>query len=171
MPGLAPGIRVLAPHECVWLNDAPVIMRPIMLSRLAERLLDAARAFRFGVVGIAATVAYLGLVNLLAVPVGPLTPFHAHLVALCISISVSYLGHHAFTFARKGRHRVYFSRFAAITALLFVLSSVLAYVCDAMLHLSAAVISLTITVLYPAASYLLHTLWTFADERKPATLP
>jgi putative flippase GtrA len=142
-----------------------------MLPRLAERLLDAARAFRFGVVGAAATVAYLGLVNLLAVPVGPLTPFHGHLVALSVSIGVSYGGHHAFTFARKGRHRVYLSRFALITALLFVLSGALAYVCDATLHLSAAVISVIVTVLYPAASYLLHTLWTFADERKPATLP
>jgi putative flippase GtrA len=142
-----------------------------MLPRLAERLLDATRAFRFGVVGLSATLAYLGLVNLLAVPVGPLTPFHAHLVALCMSIGVSYAGHHAFTFARKGRHRVYFSRFAIITALLFVLSSVLAYVCDATLHLSAAVISVTITVLYPAASYLFHSLWTFAEERNPATMP
>jgi putative flippase GtrA len=138
-----------------------------MLQRLAERLLDAARAFRFGLVGVTASLVYLGLVNLLAVPLGPLAPFHAHLVALTCSIGVSYFGHHAFTFARKGRHRFYFRRFAIITALLFVLSSALAFICDATLHLSAAVISVMITVLYPAASYLLHSLWTFAEERKP----
>jgi putative flippase GtrA len=138
-----------------------------MLSRFAERLLDAARAFRFGLVGATASLAYLGLVNLLAVPLGPLAPFHAHLVALCCSIGVSYVGHHAFTFARKGRHRFYFRRFVIISALLFVLSSALAFICDATLHLSAGVISVTITVLYPAASYLFHSLWTFAEERKP----
>ena len=52
-----------------------------MPAGLAERLLDAARAFRFGLVGISATLTYLGIVNLAAVPIGPLTPFHAHLVA------------------------------------------------------------------------------------------
>src|ERR1700722_11280307 len=106
-----------------------------MLSRLVEQLLDAARAFRFGLVGITASLAYLGLVNLLARPLGPLTPFEAHLVALCCSVGVSYAGHHAFTFVRKGRHRFYLGRFAMITALLFVLSSVLAFLCDATLHL------------------------------------
>jgi putative flippase GtrA len=139
----------------------------------AERLLDATRVFRFGLVGIAATLTYLGIVNLVAVPVGPLSPFMAHLIGLSSSIVLSYAGHHAFTFARKGRHGVYFRRFAVITAALFILTSALAYACDRFLHLPATIISGLITVLYPCGSYLAHTLWTFAEERgnHPAQLP
>ena len=139
-----------------------------MQTGLRARLLDVARAVRFGIVGISATLTYLVLANLLAVPLGPMTAFHAHVAAICCSILVSYTGHHAFTFARKGRHGFYFGRFAAITALLFVLTSALAYAMDADLHLPALVISIAVTVLYMAASFVLHSLWTFVAEREPA---
>ena len=133
-----------------------------MKSPLADRIFNAARLFRFGVVGCTASLAYLALVNLLAVPIGPLTPFAAHLIALTFGIGISYAGHHAFTFGHKGGHRVYFTRFAVTTAVLFVLAGAVAYVCDRQLHLPAALISLLVTVLYPSLSYLTHTLWTFA---------
>ena len=142
-----------------------------MFSRLVNRLLDVARAFRFGLVGISTTLTYLGVVNLVAVPVGPLSPFHAHLIGLCCSIGLSYAGHHAFTFARKGRHRVYFRRFAIITAALFLLSSAIAFACDHYLHLPAAIISVLITVLYPGGSYFAHSVWTFAEERGSRSAP
>lgn len=142
-----------------------------MPAGLAERLLDAARALRFGLVGISATVTYLGIVNLAAVPIGPLTPFHAHLLGLGGSIALSYAGHHAFTFGRKGRHGFYFRRFAVITAMLFVLSSAGAFVCDHYLHFPAAIISLLVAGLYPCCSYLLHSLWTFAEARGDGSAP
>jgi putative flippase GtrA len=138
---------------------------------VAGRLLDAARVFRFGLVGIAATLTYLGIVNLVAVPIGPLSPFAAHLIGLSCSIVLSYAGHHAFTFARKGRHGVYAWRFAVITAALFMLTSAIAYACDRFLHLPAVFISVLITVLYPCGSYLSHTLWTFAEERASHSAP
>lgn len=142
-----------------------------MVLPLAARLFDAAQAFRFGMVGVFATLTYLGIVNLLAVPVGPLSPFHAHLVALSSSIGVSYAGHHAFTFARKGRHGFYARRFACITAALFVLTSAVAFACDRYLHLSAALISVLVTMLYPGGSYLAHSLWTFAEARADRSAP
>lgn len=142
-----------------------------MFSGLADRLLDVARAFRFGLVGISATLIYLGIVNLVAVPIGPLSPFHAHLLGLCGSIALSYAGHHAFTFARKGRHRVYFRRFATITAVLFMLTSAVAFACDHYLHLPAVIISVLITVLYPCGSYFAHSLWTFAEEKGNRSAP
>ena len=142
-----------------------------MFSGLVTRLRDGARAFRFGLVGVATTLTYLGVVNLVAVPVGPLSPFHAHLVGLCCSIGLSYAGHHAFTFARKGRHSVYFRRFAIITAALFLLSSAVAFACDRYLGLPAGIISLLIAVLYPCGSYVAHSLWTFADVRGSRSAP
>jgi putative flippase GtrA len=136
-----------------------------MKAHLADRFFDAARAFRFGLVGITGTLTYLALVNLLAVPIGPLTPFTAHLVGLTLSIGVSYAGHHAFTFGHKGRHRVYLFRFAVTTAVLFVVVSAVAYVADRVLGLPAALISVLVTVIYPPLSYLTHTLWTFAEAK------
>jgi putative flippase GtrA len=135
-------------------------------SGVSVRLFDTARAFRFSVVGIAATLTYLGLVNGLAAPIGTLSTFEAHLIGLSTGIVVSYLGHHAYTFRRKGRHGFYFWRFVAITAILFVAASAIAYAGDRWLGLPALVISLVVTVLYPAGSYLLHTLWTFAGAER-----
>jgi putative flippase GtrA len=133
---------------------------------LVARLFDVARMVRYFLVGIAATGTYLGVFNLVAVPIGRFTPFTGHLAGLAVSIVVSYCGHHAFTFRRSGDHGHYFARYVVITATLSLSSSILAFVLDRSFHLSAATISLTITALYPGISYLLHTLWTFAEHRK-----
>ncbi len=132
---------------------------------LGARLFDLTRLVRYGVVGIAATATYLLVFNLVALPVGPFSPFAGHLAGLSVSILVSYAGHHGFTFRRSGLHTRYFTRFVAITATLSLLSSAIAFFCDRYLGLSAAAISLLISALYPGASYLLHTLWTFAEHR------
>jgi putative flippase GtrA len=131
-------------------------------------LFDRARAFRFGLVGISATLAYLVIVNLVAVPVGPLSPFAAHVFALAASIGVSYGGHHAYTFRRDGDHGFYMRRFAAITAAIFVLTSAFAFACDRYLRLPAAAISVMVAVLYPALSYVFHSLWTFEERHRAA---
>jgi putative flippase GtrA len=136
---------------------------------LSERLLDWTRAVRFGVVGIGATLAYLVLANLIAVPIGPASPFVAHVIALTSSIWISYVGHHSFTFRLSGQHGVHFSRFTIVTAVLFALATAFAYGCDRGLHMSALAISVLVAVLYPAASYVIHSLWTFTDERRTKT--
>jgi putative flippase GtrA len=137
-----------------------------MIAGLKHRLFDIAHAFRFSLVGIAATLTYLAVVNLTARPLGPLTPFEGHLAGLACSIGVSYGGHHKLTFRRVGRHAYYFRRFAAITAALVLLTSVFAFVCDHYLRLPAAAISVMVALLYPALSYLLHSLWTFEERRR-----
>lgn len=134
-------------------------------------ILDVARAIRFGVVGLTATAAYLALVNLLAVPVGPLAPFPAHLVALSSATVLSYAGHHSFTFRRKGGHGLYLSRFTLVTAGLFLFTSAVAFACDRWGHYPASVISVVVAILYPATSYLVHCLWTFAEGGKPGEKP
>jgi putative flippase GtrA len=136
---------------------------------LSERLLDWTRATRFGAVGITATLAYLVLANLIAVPIGPASPFVAHVIALSGSIWISYAGHHRFTFRLNGGHGVHFSRFTIVTAALFALATAFAYGCDRGLHMPALAISILVAVLYPAASYVIHSLWTFADQRRGKT--
>jgi putative flippase GtrA len=138
---------------------------------LSERLFDWTRAARFGAVGIAATLSYLVLSNLIAVPVGPASPFVAHVIALTASVWISYAGHHRFTFRLNGGHGIHFSRFTIVTAALFALAAAFAYGCDRGLHMPALEISIMVAVLYPAASYVIHSLWTFADHRREKTDP
>jgi hypothetical protein len=66
-------------------------------------------------------------------------------------------------------HGVHFSRFTIVTAALFALATVFAYGCDRGLHMPALAISILVAVLYPAASYVIHSLWTFADQRRGKT--
>jgi putative flippase GtrA len=140
-----------------------------MHADLADRLFNVARAARFSLVGAAATATYLVVANLVAMPLGPLSPFVAHLAGLGCSVLVSYGGHHAFTFRRVGAHVHYARRFAVITAILVTLTSLFAFVCDRALGLPAIAISVMVTVLYPAGSYVLHSLWTFAERRAHST--
>jgi len=174
MPGLVWGNLVLRPGG----NDStdaeryrqvfPDPAAGLNLKRLCARLFDLARMARYATVGIAATATYLAVFNLVAAPLGPGRPFTGHLAGLCLSILVSYTGHHAYTFRRSGLHGRYFARFVVITAALSVLSSAAAFACDRTGY-SAAAISLLVTMVYPAGSYLLNTLWTFAEQqRSPA---
>ena len=140
-----------------------------MHSALADKLLNLinlARAFRFGVVGVIAAGVYLAVFNLVAAPIGPLPGFAANLAALSVSILVSYFGHHAYTFRLAGEHVFHFTKFAIVTAILIVLSTVVAYLCDRYGHYPPYVTSLVIVVLYPCLSYVTHCLWTFGAARK-----
>jgi putative flippase GtrA len=137
-----------------------------MLSRLQEQLLDWARALRYGMVGISTAALYFVLINLCAKPIGWLSPFAANVLALTISVSASYLGHHAFTFRKSGQHQLYMRRFGIVTAGIFVIVSVLAWVGDEVFHLPALAISIMVSLAYPVLSYILHSLWTFAEAHQ-----
>lgn len=133
---------------------------------LREKLLDTGRALRFGLVGIASSAVYLLLFNLTAQPIGPLSALSAHVAALGCGIAVSYSGHHLYTFRRTGGHALYFSKFVITTAALFALTSGVAFAGDRWMGYPPAVISMINVVLYPALSYVIHSVWTFGDARK-----
>lgn len=107
---------------------------------------------------------YLALVNLGARPIGPLSPFSAHLFALSISLGISYFGHHGFTFRRSGRHGRFLTRFGVTTMVIFLAVSIMAWVGDKVLQLPAIVISSFVVVVYAALSLVLHSLWTFVHS-------
>lgn len=90
----------------------------------------------------------------------------ASLAAQLLSLLYSYLAQKAFTFGIAGAHTRYGPRFVLSTALLVVSAQGVVWTVDAAGAGEAAAL-LTNAVYYPAASFLLHFLWTFTEPETP----
>ena len=130
---------------------------------LTIRKTTLARLVRFAIVGGFSTITFLlaqyVFVGLLALPVmaGPTLSF-------AISLAVSYFGHHAITFRRSGAHFRYGPKFVVVTALMLIVSNLMAY---GMVTISGANYlwsSALIALVYPAGSFVLQNLWVFAER-------
>ena len=78
---------------------------------------------RFAVVGLVATGVYFGITAGLGSRVVGMEPVTASTLGFLVSVLVSYLGHHRFTFRVSGRHGFYLPRFLFVTLSLFFLST------------------------------------------------
>lgn len=130
---------------------------------------DILLVLRFGLVGIAATAAYLGL-GLLLIETGFLPLVIGNALAFTAAVLVSYLGHHRFTFRADGEHGFHFPRFVAITVTLFLASNMLLLAAVERFALRPVVGMLLVAVLYPLASFALHNAWTFPARRRRQSL-
>lgn len=117
------------------------------------------RILRFGLVGVAATALYVALAHLF-LAVGASVEL-AHVAATGLSLVFSYLAQKAVTFRVSGDHRRYGPRFAIATAGLVTVSSAAVAALSAAGFADGAVV-IGNAVVYPAASFLVHTFWTFA---------
>ena len=82
-----------------------------------------------------------------------------------ISLTLSYVGHHRFTYGKEGEHIVYIPRFATTTVILLIVSNVAAYVLiDRGAH-NYLIASAAIAVIYPVGSLMLNTFFVFAMKR------
>jgi putative flippase GtrA len=125
---------------------------------------------RFGVVGVAATLTYLGL-NIYALrPITDAAPAVGNALAQGLSLLVSYLGHKYVTFRSDTPHRRDLVRFL-LSTVVAVLACSLAF--EAMVGLGLGVVgaSLVVAVLYPAISFVLHFAWTFRAPAPSRTAP
>jgi putative flippase GtrA len=113
---------------------------------------------RFGVVGIGATLVYLG-VSLFLLDRG-LAPHPTNLVAFVISIVASYLGHYFFTYRSDANHLRMGSRFVMVTAGLMALSAALHHTA-LLFGATPQVAALFVTVAYPPLSFALNHFWAF----------
>jgi putative flippase GtrA len=125
-----------------------------------------AQLVRFAIVGGFSTIMFLlaqyVFVGLLALPVMAGTT-----LSFAVSLAVSYFGHHAITFQRSGAHFRYGPRFIVVTALMLLVSNLMAY---GMVTISGANYlwsSAVIALVYPAGSFVLQNLWVFAERTAP----
>ncbi len=118
--------------------------------------------FRFGVVGVAATVLHVSIGLALHV-IWNVPPFWANLIAFCMSFSVSYAGNHRWTFKSTATHGSSAPRFAIATALGLVLNQGIVYVVTTLLQGPYPVALALIVTLVPPISYLLGRFWVFRN--------
>ena len=119
----------------------------------------ALRTLRFAAVGSAATILYLSIAYL-GVYLGG-EAIQVHVVAYLVSVLASYIGQKVYTFGIIDQNRKYGARFILANLILMVtqLTLVIGLVLYSPLNEYAV---LTVSALYfPAASFLIHTLWTF----------
>ena len=116
--------------------------------------------FRFGCVGVLATVTHLGVVALL-VPMG-MHPLLANIFAFITAFSISYLGHRFWTFGeRVTSHVTSVTRFFGVAILSFVLNEFLYFL---FLHFTAFPYLLSlflVLIIVTPITFLLSRLWAF----------
>lgn len=120
---------------------------------------------RFGVVGVAATLTYFAVTTILGRPPIGINSVAANALGVFASLWVSYFGHHRYTFDVPGQHERYLPRFLIVTAGLFLLSSAAMALGRNVWALDHTLVTALIAVFFPLISFLLNSLWTFAQKR------
>ena len=127
---------------------------------------------RFGVVGTAASTAYL-VSSLILLGVG-IPPATVNVAAFATSLTLSYLGQYYFTYRASGAHKRLSRRYAITTLTLLAVCSALHWSLI-WLKVSPPFASLTVTLIYPSLSFLFNHGWAFgrgrstdADDGSPA---
>lgn len=138
-----------------------------MIARVKSLLQDPdfiQRGVRFLVVGLGCTALYF--VIAIGLVYAKLHVTVAHIIAYAISITASYAAQKILTFRIRGDHRRAAPRFIIATAAIAAVQFAL------IVGLSKAGLDDRLTVListlyYPAASFVVHSLWTFAPQARP----
>jgi putative flippase GtrA len=125
---------------------------------------NVARLGRFGMVGVVATFIYFAITTILGRPPIGMDPLAANTLGVAASLSVSYFGHHRYTFRMLGEHERYLPRFLIVMAGLFLLSTVAMAIARYVWVLDHSLVTASIAVCCPFVSYLLNLLWTFSHN-------
>lgn len=129
-------------------------------------------AWRFGLVGIAATLTHAGIALALTVS-GVAHPLVANLIAFLVAFLVSFLGHHFWSFpdpaSTKQRRRRRMLRFFVLAFAGFSANSIALAGWLAWVPLPDAIGVLVSIGLIPLVTYLGARLWAFAEPAAETT--
>ncbi|MEL6765657.1 MAG: GtrA family protein [Pseudomonadota bacterium] len=117
------------------------------------------RIFRFGIVGVAATITHaLGVFAF--VELAGLSPSLANPVAFVIAVPVSYFGHYFFTYGASSAHGETMLRFIAVSGTSFAVSQVIVMGMEALGGPYEIAVAIFV-VLVPATNFVLFNLLVF----------
>jgi putative flippase GtrA len=121
---------------------------------------DLARLVRYGISGGASALTHFGVGLLLAegMHVRPVAASTAGFVA---SIAVSYGLQHAWVFRSSAAHTVAGSRFLTVTAIAFLLNTVILWTGTEVLTAPFVLVQAVALVAIPVVNYALNSRWTF----------
>jgi putative flippase GtrA len=124
----------------------------------------------FGLVGATATAIYFGVaIVLYAIPPFDAYPASAAFVASVASFLWSYAGHHHFTFHKTGSHYFYLPRFLTISIVLSAMAVCGTYFAIHSFGVDYQASILSVTILYPLASFALNRSWVFGERHAGAS--
>jgi putative flippase GtrA len=138
--------------------SSQVAAAEVSAARLALRELF--RLARFGIVGTAAALCYAST-SFLIVWAGLSGSISATMVGQLAAALISYYGHLHFSFRVEPNHRKFVWRFLIVALTTFALNLLLTWSLTSILHAPYQVPIAVVTVVLPAASYLVNRLWVF----------
>jgi putative flippase GtrA len=127
-------------------------------------VIEIGRLFRFGLTGIAATLAYAGS-TIVLVKYGSLGPVSAAIVGYLVGAMVSYFGHLHFSFRVEPNHARFVWRFVLTAAITFPATIIVTYLITDVLHWSYQIAIAVVTLLNPAIGYFCFRFWVFFPSR------
>ena len=128
---------------------------------------EAARLFRFCLVGICVTLSFL-FASTVANEVFGFPPVLATIVGQIAAIGISYIGHSSFSFRVRTDHSTYLWRYLVIVVLSFGIAVGLTWLITDLMGFSPRIATAVVAVLIPIISYLCNRLWVFSPGLAPA---
>lgn len=125
-----------------------------------------ATARRFAVTGALATAVHV-LVAYTALLVVAVSPFSANLVAFCVALAFSYIGHARWTFRRPGLGLLEFVRFSGVAVCAFAAGNGFLLACKLYALPDGVALGFSIAVV-PAVSFLLSRALVFREVKPEA---
>lgn len=116
--------------------------------------------FRFGIVGIAATLVHVAAMVFYVEALG-ITPVFANLLAFLTALPVSYLGNFHWTFSVRGEHSRRLPRFVFTQSIGFGSSQSIVFVFVELLTIDYKAALAVVVATVPALTYLASRLWVF----------
>ena len=119
--------------------------------------------FKFGLVGLFSTLTYYFTAIYLREVLFGLTVNVTNLLAYCIAMIVSYVGHYFWTYKAQSNHGVTITKYIISALLGSALNSAIIYICmrSFMPYKLAMVVAI---VLVPAVAYVINKKWVFRDK-------
>lgn len=131
-----------------------------------QPIVEFGRLFRFGIVGIVATLVYAGA-TLFTIEILHLAPVLSSIVGQLTATGVSYFGHSMFSFAVQADHKTYLFRFLVILMLTFALNAGVTWLLSDVLQISHRISVAVITVLIPMVNFICNRYWVFLPGLQP----
>ncbi|MDF2116090.1 GtrA family protein [Roseiarcaceae bacterium H3SJ34-1] len=128
-----------------------------------DRLSEVLSIARFAVVGLFSTLVYL-IASFAIQATTSASSSLINLIAMTVSLVVSYFGHYKFTYNQTGRHKFFSKRFIAVTIVVFVMASILQFGVT-LINANPRVSYIAVAIFYPVASFILNHFWTFLRGR------
>jgi putative flippase GtrA len=144
---------------------ATTSLRLLPLWRRATDRAEVALVLRYGIVGVAASAVYTGFVLALVEAAGMRRPVLASVIAFCLALPISYLGHWGITFRRPSKVHEGWGRFAATATTSFAGAVGGMYAVVQVAGMPYYVGLLWTWAVVPPLNFLALRLWVFASAR------